>query len=315
MAPYYAYRAAEAVVHALPHRTAHRLAVAMGRTTATLFPRRFDGLRANLRRVVPEADELTLRRLVRANAGNLMRCWVDLMEMDRRADEVTARVHPADAEHILGPQEEGRGVVCISVHLGSWQLGLAGWNRRFGRMAVLAEVLRPRPLFERIVAARTRLGIEVIPLDVATMRASDPESARRLGAAALREVYRILRGAGMVAMAIDRDLTGTGEPLAFFGAPARIPVGVVEVAIRTGAAVVPVVLLREHEEAIGQCYPEVRYDPAAERGAEVRRVASEVLRVFERVIREHPDQWHVLDALWTAPAPASGRLMEAAAGK
>jgi phosphatidylinositol dimannoside acyltransferase len=313
MAPYYAYRVAEVAVHALPHRAAHRLGVAVGRATATLFPRRFDGLRANLRRVVPEADERTLRRLVRANVGNLARCWVDLLEMGRWPDEVTARVQPLDAEHILGPQREGRGVVTVSIHLGSWQLGLAGWNHRFGQMAVLAEVLRPRPLFERIVAARSRLGIQVIPIDLAAMRSSDPQSARRLGAAALRDVYRILRGAGMVAMAIDRDLAGTGEPLTFFGAPARIPVGVVEVAIRTGAAVVPVVLLREREEAIGQCYPEVRYDVAAERGAEVRRVASEVLRVFERVIREHPDQWHVLDALWTAPAGANGGPTEAAA--
>jgi lauroyl/myristoyl acyltransferase len=114
-------------------------------------------------------------------------------------------------------------------------------------------------------------------------------------------------------MPIDRDLAGSGEPLIFFGAPARIPVGVVEVAIRTGAAVVPVVLLRKTDEAVGQCYAEVPYDPAAERGAEVRRVASEVLRVLERVIREHPDQWHVLDPLWSSPAPTDGRLMEAAA--
>jgi lauroyl/myristoyl acyltransferase len=26
----------------------------------------------------------------------------------------------------------------------------------------------------------------------------------------------------------------------------------------------------------------------------------EVLGVMEHVIREHPDQWHVLDPLWTA---------------
>jgi KDO2-lipid IV(A) lauroyltransferase len=313
MLPYYAYRAAEAVVQVLPHRTAHRLGTVLGRTAATLWPRRFDGLRANLRRVLPDADERTLRRVVRANVGNLARCWVDVMEMGGRADEVTARVRPGDAEHILGPQREGRGVVLVSVHLGSWQLGLAGWNHRFGQIAVLAEVLRPRPLHERIVASRSRLGIQVIPIDVAAMRVSDPQSARRLGAAALRDVYRLLRGAGMVAMAIDRDLAGSGEPLTFFGAPARIPVGVVEVAIRTGAAVVPVVLLRETEEAVGQCYPEVRYDPAAERGAEVRRVASEVLRVLERIIRQHPDHWHVLDPLWTSPAPTNGRLTEAAA--
>jgi KDO2-lipid IV(A) lauroyltransferase len=87
-----------------------------------------------------------------------------------------------------------------------------------------------------------------------------------------------------------------------------IPVGVVEVAIRTGAAIVPIVLLRgEGDEVIGQCYPEIVYDAAAERGTEVRRAASEVLRLFEQVIREHPDQWHVLDSLWPT-SPAAGTI-------
>jgi KDO2-lipid IV(A) lauroyltransferase len=87
-----------------------------------------------------------------------------------------------------------------------------------------------------------------------------------------------------------------------------IPLGLVEVAIRTGAAIVPIVLLRgEGDEVVGQCYPEIVYDTEAERGPEVRRVASEALRVFEQVIREHPDQWHVLDALWPA-SPAGGGI-------
>jgi lauroyl/myristoyl acyltransferase len=245
--------------------------------------------------------------VMRANVRNLARCWVDVMEMAHRPDAATGRVVPTDTEHMLGPQRRGRGVVIVSLHLGSWELGLAGWNHRFGQMALLAEVLRPRALFDHIVAARSRMGIKVIPIDVAAMRAANAQTARRLGASALRDVYRILRENGMVAVALDRDLAGSGEPLPFFGAPVPIPVGVVEVAIRTGAAIVPIVLLREGDRVIGQCHPEIVYDAAAERGAEVSRVASEVLRLFERVIREHPDQWHVLDSLWpAAPAAAAG---------
>jgi len=26
-----------------------------------------------------------------------------------------------------------------------------------------------------------------------------------------------------------------------------------------------------------------------------------LLRIFEAAIREHPEQWHVLDPIWTAP--------------
>ncbi|HEY2706147.1 MAG TPA: hypothetical protein VGL20_20895 [Candidatus Dormibacteraeota bacterium] len=307
MLPYHAYRAGEAVVRMLPHRAAYGLGTALAGTMLTLRPGRFSALRSNLRHVLPDADERTMRRVMRANVHNLARSWIDVMEMGFRGEKLTARVHPKDTEYLLEPQKRGRGVVIVSLHLGSWELGLAAWNHRFGQMAVLAEVLRPQPLFDRIVAARNRLGVQVIPIDVASMRTGDSDTARRLGASALRDVYRVLRANGMVAMALDRDLAGSGEPLPFFGAPVPIPIGVVEIAIRTGAAIVPIVLLREGDDVIGQCHPEVVYDAAAERGPEVRRVASEVLRLLERVIREHPDQWHVLDELWPAAPAANGR--------
>jgi lauroyl/myristoyl acyltransferase len=52
-------------------------------------------------------------------------------------------------------------------------------------------------------------------------------------------------------------------------------------------------------------YPELVYDAAAPRQAEVQRVAEKALRLFEQVIHEHPDQWHVLDPIWptTQPSP------------
>ena len=299
--PYHAYRTGEAVVRLLPHRAAYALGTSLASGVLTLRPRRFAALRANLRRVLPDADERTLDRVLRANVRNLARSWVDVMEMGHRPG-VTDRVVPVDTEHMLGPQRRGRGVMIISLHLGSWELGLAGWNHRFGRMAVLAEVLRPPELFDRIVATRTRMGVQVIPIDLASMRGGDAGTARRLGASAIRDVYRVLKANGMVAVAIDRDLARSGEMLPFFGAPAPIPTGVVEIAIRTGAAIVPIVLLRRDgdERVFGQCYPEIVYDAAAPRGDEVRRVASELLRLLEQVIREHPDQWHVLDPLWSA---------------
>jgi KDO2-lipid IV(A) lauroyltransferase len=68
--------------------------------------------------------------------------------------------------------------------------------------------------------------------------------------------------------------------------------------MRTGAAVVPVALVRTRTGVDGRVFPEVPYDPAAPRDDEARRVAQVILRTFEHVIREHPDQWHVLDRVW-----------------
>ena len=64
------------------------------------------------------------------------------------------------------------------------------------------------------------------------------------------------------------------------------------------------VLLRAGHRVDARVYPEVTYDPDAPRDAEVRRCSEQLLRLFEQIIRDHPDQWHVLDPIWpSAPSP------------
>ena len=302
------FRAGERAAATLPHRAVYAGAALAGGAALRLRPHRFDGLRANLRRVLPDASEAEFDRVVRANVRNLARSWADVLEMPYHSRAMAERVHPVSVENMTRHLDAGRGVVIVSLHLGMWEVGIAGWNYRFGRMALLAESLRPAELFDHIVASRESMGVTVIPIDTHGMRDADPATARRLGASAIREVMRVLRRPGMVAMAMDRDLIGNGTPMPFFGADAPIPVGVVDIAMRTGAALVPVVLLRsgrDHRDVIAPCYPAVEYDTTApDRAAEVRRVAAEILRTFETVIREHPDQWHVLDPLWPAEAAA-----------
>ncbi len=296
---YIAYRAAETVVRWLPRSVSYGLGAAGADVLTRLRPKRFSALRSNLRQVLPDADDAALEAVLRANVRNVARCWVDVMEMPHRPSQIMRRLDVIDGfDHYLEAAARGRGVVVVSLHLGAWETGLAAWNRAGGDLALLAEQVRPRRFFERIVRARESMGVTIIPIDAAAMRSGDTQTTRRLGATAMREVFKHLRAGNTIAIAIDRDITGGGAMLEFFGRPAPIPIGTVDVAIRAGAAVIPVALIRVGGRAQGWLYPEVTYDPDAPRDAEARRVASEVLRVFEGVIREHPTMWHVLDPIW-----------------
>jgi KDO2-lipid IV(A) lauroyltransferase len=90
--------------------------------------------------------------------------------------------------------------------------------------------------------------------------------------------------------------------LPFFGTPAKIPLGVVDVAMRSGAAVVPIALRRTSWGCEGMVFAEIPYDASAPRERETERVARDILATFEPVIRRYPDQWHVLDRVWPEPA-------------
>jgi KDO2-lipid IV(A) lauroyltransferase len=280
------------------------LAYALGSRTADILlavtPRKFDGLRDNLRHVLPEADDRTIRRVARRNLRNLSHSWINVMAMRSRAGRRRQRLRIDGEENVHAAVARGHGMVVVSTHFGAWETGLSMWNERGHPLALLAEELRPKALFERIAGARGCLGVQVIPLDVRAIREGDAVTARIAGMAAMREVFRVLRSGRSVAIAIDRDLTGSGTRMPFFGADASIPLGVVEVAIRSGAAIVPAALLPAGHGVDARVFPAIDYDPAEPRDAEVRRVTRVVLDLWEGLIRERPDLWYVLEPLWAA---------------
>jgi KDO2-lipid IV(A) lauroyltransferase len=303
MLPYHGYRIASALVRVLPRRASFVLADRVADVLLAATPSNFDALRDNLRHVLPDIDERRLRRITRRNVRGLTRSWVDVMAIPLDPSATTRRLREVDLHHYTDALARGKGVVVVSMHFGAWEAGLAAWNGGGGRLALLAEQLRPHRLFEAIAGARGALGVKVIPIDLEAMRAGDAQTARRIGAAAMREVFKHLRSGGGIAIAIDRDLSGTGTMIPFFGRPAPIPLGVVDVAMRSGAAIVPIALLRTSWGVEGMVFPEMGYDPAADREAETERVARGILATFEQVIRDNPDQWHVLDRVWPEPAP------------
>jgi lauroyl/myristoyl acyltransferase len=297
------YRAAEALVSALPRRVDDALATCVADTLVTLRLRRFDTLKKNLAHVVPEATPKELNKLVRRNARNWVRSWVDVLEMRKSGRRIKHRIITAhDVFHLENARAEGKGVVIISLHYGTWESGLAAWNALRNDMALLAERIKPQALFEHILGSRNALGVKVIPLDIANARDAETSTQTRAhGAAAMREVMKHLRSGGLIAIAIDRDLVGNGVPMEFFGQTAPIPVGAVEIGIRAGAAIVPIVLERiDKHKVAGIVYPRIEYDPELPSGEEARRVSAEVLRICEEVIRLHPDQWHVFEPVWAS---------------
>ena len=302
MLPYHLYRVASLLVRVLPRRASFVLADRVADVLLAAAPTKFDALRENLRLVLPAAAPRELNSVVRRNVRHLSRSWVDVMAIPLDPAATTRRLREVDIHHYTDALARGKGVVVVSMHFGAWEAGLAAWNGGGGQLALLAEQLRPQKLFEAIAGARGALGVKVIPIDIEAMLRGDTQAARRIGAAAMREVFRHLRSGGGIALAIDRDLSGTGTRIPFFGKPAPIPLGVVEVAMRSGAAVVPVALLRTSWGVEGMVFPERSYDADAPREVEAERIAREILALFEPVIRKNPDQWHVLDPVWPEPA-------------
>jgi lauroyl/myristoyl acyltransferase len=294
-----AFELADFVFGVLPRKLSYFLMTVVGWVVATCFKSRVAGLVENLRQVFPEYSETEITDMMQRNAKNYGKFWVDLFKMPHLKLDYRRSLARIDGlEHLDRVLAEGKGCIVVTIHMGGWEGCAALWGSLDQyRSALIAEVLEPPALWRRLLELRQSSGVEIIPL----------------GRTAPRTILRRLQENSVVAGAIDRDILGSGKPYRFFGAPASIPSGLIEVAQRTGAGVLPIITLREPDDT----YLFVGMEPlwvGPEAGA-VDGAIEKLLRLFEDCIRRHPDQWHVMEPIWkqTERVAAAGSAPAAAA--
>jgi len=103
----------------------------------------------------------------------------------------------------------------------------------------------------------------------------------------------------MVITAIDRDITGTGYLMPFFGRLAPIPLGPAAIALRLGTPLLPVCCYRLQDDTYqAEAGPLVLAKSTGNPRADQVRATQELLRRIEGFIEGHPEQWHVPHRIW-----------------
>ena len=275
---YWQYRTVWAVAAAMPKPLARRLPRWIGRLWYRFgSDTQRDQVQANLRRVVPTASPSELTQLTRDAYISYARYWMDsfrLHRMDPAA--VVANSTGEGLHHVDAFRDSGSGGIFATGHLGSWDIGAMFTSQRQWGMVVIAEVLKPRRLFERFVKLRRQAGIDVIPL----VRGGDM----------LLQLERRVRDDGALATLLaDRDLTRRGPIVEFFGEPCRLPPGTAALARRTKRPVAAGAFFTRGDDGF---HGWVR-EPIDIAELSVYDGTQAVARELEAMIRRFPDQWHV----------------------
>jgi phosphatidylinositol dimannoside acyltransferase len=259
-------------------------------------------LEANLRRVIgPQASGQELRALSRAGMRSYARYWLEVFRLPVISQEqILAGMISVDAgeEAAFAQLAAGRGVVFALPHMGNWEVAGAWLIARGGRkFTTVAERLKPESVYLRFLAFRESLGFEVLP-------ATGGDS--RFGVLAQR-----LRAGGMVCLPADRDVTGAGIEVEFFGQKAKMMGGAAALAVQTGAALRPAVLWFEDPGWGVHIYPEIPVPAEGSRRDKVAVMMQQIARIFEAGIAAHPEDWHMLQRIFAADLDP-GRLAAAA---
>ena len=187
---------------------------------------------------------------------------------------------------------EGRGAVLALPHSGNWDHAGAWLVLRGFPFTTVAERLRPEALFDRFVAVREKVGMEVLPLTGG-------------GRTTFAVLLQRLRAGKTLCLVADREFGESGIEVSFFGEIAMMPAGPASLALATGAALLPACLWYSDEGGPGGSWcgwirEEIKPPEQGDKRAKIAAMTQALADRFAAGIAEHPQDWHMLQPLWVA---------------
>src|SRR5690242_11825156 len=195
-------------VKKLPEPVAVRLGQSIADLTWKQRGKGVQRLESNYARVLPDAGPERLRELSRAGMRSYLRYWMESFRLPAWSkDRIKAGFDPKGLHHLTDGLASGKGVILALPHMANWDLAGAWVTTKLETpFTTVAERLKPETLYDRFVAYREGLGMEVLP---------------HSGGTAFGTLAQRLRAGGLVCLVADRDLSASGVEVKFFGETAR----------------------------------------------------------------------------------------------
>jgi KDO2-lipid IV(A) lauroyltransferase len=246
-------------------------------------------VRRNLSFAYPELSADQRRQL----AGRVFQNYgVNLLELVQmgfmRPEDVAQRVRYYGLENLREALRRKRGVIVVTAHLGSWELGFQAMPCVLGlRVTAVAKKFKSK-LIERLMhAVRTRFGNTIL-----------------YKKDALADMTRILRQGGILAVLVDMARRKDGVDVRFFGKKATATPAVAMLALRCRSAVLPSFGIRERDGGIGIHFErEIEMRRTKDLRADLVTNTQRITDVVERMVRRHPEQWFWLMRRWKEHYP------------
>ena len=240
----------------------------------------------NMRQVMgPNASNREVRRAAREVFRNATRYYADLLHLPRlnAAKFYREQLDLEGEEYLRAAQDSGRGAVVVSAHFGSPEMAVQGLAAAGFTLYALTEPLNPPAMSDFVHWLRSRHG----------------HVYRTISFGAVKEAVQRLKRGGLVALMLDRDVGGTGVPMQFCGAETSIPLGAIELALRTGADIIPAWAWRiDRFRFRARIGPPLEIVRTGDFDKDVRANAERLLALFEGHLRAYPGQWAVLERIW-----------------
>lgn len=186
------------------------------------------------------------------------------------------------AEHLENAYKKGKGVIFLTAHLGSFEYVATELSFRGYQPLIVGTRMKDEKLNNLLSEQRTRLGASAVERGKDTVK-----------------LVRNLKSGGTMAILIDQDTKVKSRFVNFMGYPCATPIGATILALKTGAAVVPVFThLRDDYKLEINCYPELQLVVTGDEETDLVANTQLLSDSIEREVRKHPEQWVWMHQRW-----------------
>jgi KDO2-lipid IV(A) lauroyltransferase len=233
-----------------------------------------------------QLDKTAIEKIACASLRNFFRACVEIgVTLNSSDDDVRSDIAVSGRENLDAALAKGKGVIALSAHLGNFFLV----GTRLSVDGYTAWVLVNQP----------REGQFAKLMDDYRLQARQKTIHARPRHAALQELYRVLRGNGIAVVIADEYRKGAGVQVSLFGRPVLARRGPVTLALRTGAAIVPVIMLRGPDNRLRLLIePEINLARSGKHKSEIKENTVRITRWLEQTVRAYPEQWNWMNIQW-----------------
>lgn len=285
---YFIYRFGQFIALALPVKISYRFACFLADICYFVFKKDNSAIIENLRIVTANSvDEKELRRIAREVFRNFGKYLVDFFRFSKiDSNYIKKFVKIEGRENIDRALAAGKGVIMLSAHIGNWELG--GFVLSQIGYPLSAVVLTHKNKMVNDFFKKQRLIGKMQPVEIGL---------------SLRSCYAVLKRNELLAMLGDRDFSGHGLDMDFFGRKAVIPRGPAFFSHRLGSAMVSAFMIRQPDDTFKLIFGEPIFpDSNSSEEDAVRSLTAKYLSVLESYIAKYPSQWYVFRKIWNGDA-------------
>jgi len=207
-------------------------------------------------------------------------------------NQLLKRISIEGREYLDLTFSQGRGLVAVSAHLNNFALMVLKLAHEGYPITIAVRDLKG--FAQSRIYERCRK--ELLNLNSILTKPSSRFS---------REVLKLLRKNGIICLIADENKRHGGVFVDFFGHPAATATGPAHLALKTGAPVLPILMVRRHNHTQKVVIePPLNYELSGNNEQDIKMITTLFTRTIESYVRKYPGQWRWDHFRWkTQPIP------------